>query len=291
MRKKFITTVIVISTIIICISLGYITLNLKNNNQNNTNNQNDQDNNVSGNNNENIEPVNNNDDIKQVVVNSKIGNELTAMLDVNQIYSTNLYNELEKNGMSEKYKRMFTFSKINFETEYSDMLRIAENYAGYFITVKDLETVMKEYFLDTSNITHGNLFDDEQSYDAQNNRYIILPMGFAGSDLYYVTEIPYKIEEKTDKYYVYMYRLYITRFTEDESESGVPKYVLYYDNERKLQAYETTEELMEDKDKQTSIINQAIDSSKISKDNLLKVVYEITKKGTKNLISNYNVIK
>ncbi len=291
MKRKVINYVIIISIIIVCISFGYITYNLASNNKNANNNSiNNQTNQSIDNSTEQSSTNSDKDKLTEVVLNSKIGNELTSMLYINNIYSSIVYSELETNGISDKFKRMYTFVKVSTGSAYSDFLRESENYVGNYITSKDLETVMKTFFADVGNVSHGKLFDDD-SYDSENKNYIIVPIGFAGSDLNIVVDVPYKIEESSEFYYVYMYRVYLTKVAGEDSSSEDVNYVSYYDSQRKNQAIAINDINVDNPDTQVETLEAKINDGSINKSKLKKVQFTIKKQGSKNLISDYKEIK
>lgn len=289
MKRKVINYTIVISIIIVCISLGYITYNLTLNKK--TPNNVDTNTEIGENDNNENEQVNNSNEEKltDVVLNSKIGNELTSMLYISNIYSSGAYAELEENGLSDKYKRMYTFVRVSLDSEYNNMLRESENYAGYYITAKDLENTMKTFFANTSNINHGTLFSDV-SYDSENKNYIIVPMGFAGTDLNVVVDVPYKIEESDNNYYLYAYRVYLTKLANLEDLSESVEYVVYYDSQRQNEGLRIDDINVDNPNTQVEVISNKISDSSINKNKLKKVKYTFEKQGNKKLISGYEEV-
>ena len=60
---------------------------------------------------------------EEIMLDSKIGVEVTKKLDVSNTFSSLYYKELETNGLTDKAKLIYTLQKINFNMEYSNYLR------------------------------------------------------------------------------------------------------------------------------------------------------------------------
>lgn len=286
MKRKFITGVIVVSIIICAVALGYIISNLfVKDNTNKTSTNQEQENTQNTAVQEQIMETPEN-----IVLNSKIGTEISSVLRVSNIYSEKYYSKLESSGLSNDTKRFFTFMKIYMDSNYSNLLRNSENYVGSYITAKDLENVAKNLFYNTTSIEHGEVFG-EGSYDSDNQNYVIIPMGFAGSNFYYIVEIPYEMKEYTDRIEVSMYKLYITRISDEESLDSASENIIYYDNARQNKGFSISDIDMYDEESQISIIKKYIDSGSIDKDKAIKTVYEVKKDGAYYKISGYKTIK
>jgi hypothetical protein len=289
MKRKFITGVIVVSIIICAVAFGYIISNLltkDNINKTNTK-QNEQstDNTTTQNNVTTTTTTSEN-----IVLDSKIGTEILNILRVPNIYSEKYYSILDSSGLSNDTKRFFAFMKIYMDSNYSNLLRSSENYVGSYITAKDLENVAKNLFYNTTSINHGEVFG-ESSYDKENQNYIIVPMGFAGGNFNYVVEVPYEMKEYTDRIEVSMYKLYITRMSDEESLDSNSENIIYYDSARQNKGFSISDVDMYDEESQISIIKRYIDNGSIKKDKLEKTVYEIKKDGAYYKISGYKTVK
>ncbi len=198
---------------------------------------------------------------QEVVLDSKIGSEVLSKLLFPNLYSKSLYAELDKNGVSNDFKIMYTFSLMTTYQEYSNYLREGEDYIGSYITKKDLESVAGDFFVDTSNIKHKAVFDEEETYNAETGNYVIVARGYVGSNVDYIVEVPYQIMEYSDRIEVKSYRLYIE--SESEDEMSLPTNNIYYDSEMLNKAVETKDERMIDEiSGQQEILKEYIDSRK-----------------------------
>ena len=95
MKSKVVTIVCCILIILAIICFGYIFLNSNKKVEENTNVNNEQEEE------ENTEVVQREERAKNVVVNSRIGNQLTEHINI-QIYIQIEYKELDENGLSDK---------------------------------------------------------------------------------------------------------------------------------------------------------------------------------------------
>ena len=224
---------------------------------------------------------------EEIMLDSKIGVEVTQKLDVSNTFSSLYYKELETNGLTDKAKLIYTLQKINFNMDYSNYLRENGVYPGYYITANDMEKVAKEDFVVDSPMKHQDILGDN-SYDTDERNYVIISRGVSGDDFNYVVEIPYKITTIDNKIYMEVYRMYLTRNIDTSSSEniyeGVEKNILYYDSNRQNMAYEIEDETMSDEYYQKDILKGLVDSNKINKDKLAKYKYTII---TENL--NYKI--
>lgn len=279
MNKKVGIVITVIVVILVCFFIGVIIVNQNNNKENlEVNNiQQDTQNEVK-------EEQNMEEKTENVVLNSKIGNEIQELIYISNIYSDNFFREIEASGLDDRAKIMFTFAKIMSDDEYSSFRRQSPDYVGEYITKDDLQNIANKLFVNSSNLKHQEVFLDN-SYDEKNGNYIKVPTGFV--EFSYIKDIPYKIEEKGDNLTVYTYRLYIDCNTSDTLEESVNStQTVYYDSEKKTKAIVINDEKMDDENTQTEFLNTKISSGEISKDKLKQGVYKITRKGNVYLIDD-----
>ena len=235
----------------------------------------------------------NNEKEEEIMLDSKIGVEVTKKLDVSNTFSSLYYKELETNGLTDKAKLTYTLQKINFNMDYSNYLRENGVYPGYYITANDMEKVAKEDFVVDSPMKHQDILDDN-SYDTDERNYVIISRGVSGDDFNYVVEIPYKITTIDNKIYMEVYRMYLTRNIDTSSSEniyeGVEKNILYYDSNRQNMAYEIEDEIMSDEYYQKDILKGLVDNNKINKDKLAKYKYTIITENSNYKIENIEKI-
>lgn len=279
MNKKVGIVITVIVVILVCFFIGVIIVNQNNNKENlEVNNiQQDTQNEVK-------EEQNMEEKTENVVLNSKIGNEIQELIYISNIYSDNFFREIEASGLDDRAKIIFTFAKIIDDDEYSSFRRQSPDYVGEYITKDDLQNIANKLFVNSSNLKHQEVFLDN-SYDEKNGNYIKVPTGFV--EFSYIKDIPYKIEEKGDNLTVYTYRLYIDCNTSDTLEESVNStQTVYYDSEKKTKAIVINDEKMDDENTQIEFLNAKISSGEINKDKLKQGVYKITRKGNVYLIDD-----
>lgn len=279
MNKKVGIVITVIVVILVCFFIGVIIVNQNNNKENLEVNNIQQDTQ-----NEIEEEQNTEEKTENVVLNSKIGNEIQELIYISNIYSDNFFREIEASGLDDRAKIMFTFAKIMSDDEYSSFRRQSPDYVGEYITKDDLQNIANKLFVNSSNLKHQEVFLDN-SYDEKNGNYIKVPTGFV--EFSYIKDIPYKIEEKGDNLTVYTYRLYIDCNTSDTLEESVNStQTVYYDSEKKTKAIVINDEKMDDENTQIEFLNAKISSGEINKDKLKQGVYKITRKGNVYLIDD-----
>lgn len=279
MNKKVGIVITVIVVILVCFFIGVIIVNQNNNKENLEVNNTQQDSQ-----NEVKEEQNMEEKTENVVLNSKIGNEIQELIYISNIYSDNFFREIEASGLDDRAKIIFTFAKIMDDDEYSSFRRQSPDYVGEYITKDDLQNIANKLFVNSSNLKHQEVFLDN-SYDEKNGNYIKVPTGFV--EFSYIKDIPYKIEEKGDNLTVYTYRLYIDCNTSDTLEESVNStQTVYYDSEKKTKAIVINDEKMDDENTQIEFLNAKISSGEINKDKLKQGVYKITRKGNVYLIDD-----
>lgn len=282
MKNRFIVIIVSVCVVIAVVAIGFIVSNIASSNKNN-----DTTNNVANNTTDDINQDDNNaknDDGQDVLLTSKIGMNILDRFFVPNIYSESYFNEIVKNGLSDKAKILYTYIQISKKDEYSNMLRVKEDYSGSYITQKDLESLAQKLFTNANSLKHQNIFG-EGSYDAENKNYIIVPMGFAGNSLNYVVEIPYKITEYDDKVEVFFYRIYGANIVdESKQENDQIEGILYYDSNRTNIALKTKDTSIFDEDEQQAYIEEKINSKEINKELIEKVKYTLKKTSTSYLI-------
>lgn len=230
----------------------------------------------------------NKEKVTSVALDSKIGTEVTNKIYVPNIYSKEMYKELDKNGLSNEFRIMYTFGTMTTLQEYSNYLREGEDYIGSYITQDDLEKVEKTIFKTDKKLNHKAVFEND-TYNAETKNYVIVARGFFGDSLEYVVEIPYEINEYEDRLEVNLYRMYITREYDKEAEQEtVQKDKVYYDEAKIRLATTIQDENMSDEiTSQKDILKAEIENGKIQKESLDKTTWTFEKVEGKYLISEY----
>lgn len=286
MNKKSVTITITVIVTAICVCLAIILFGKK---EENTSYNSEE---INVENNETKEKVDveeeNKEETTKIALDSKIGSELLNKLFIPNVYSVQIYKELDKNGISNDFKIMHTFANMTSLQEYSSYLREGEDYIGSYITSDDLEKVASTIFKNTSSLNHKAVFEDD-TYNKETSNYVIIARGFFGDSLEYVVEIPYQINEYEDKIEVNSYRMYITREYEDSEATSLAQLDKVYYNEAKTSLATTikNENMSDEIGAQKDILNKEIENGNIKKESLEKTTWVFEKLGGKYLISDY----
>ena len=284
MNKKSVTIIAVVVILAICVCLGIVLVGGKDSeNVNSTEEEIKNEVKV-----EETTSEENKEKVTSVALDSKIGTEVTNKIYVPNIYSKEMYRELDKNGLSNEFRIMYTFGMMTTLQEYSNYLREGEDYIGSYITQDDLEKVEKTIFKTDKKLNHKAVFEND-TYNAETKNYVIVARGFFGDLLEYVVEIPYEINEYEDRLEVNSYRMYITREYDKEAEQEtVQKDKVYYDEAKTKLATTIQDENMSDEiASQKDILKTEIKNGKIQKESLDKTTWIFEKVEGKYLISAY----
>lgn len=284
MNKKSVTIIAVVVILAICVCLGIVLVGGKDSeNVNLTEGEIKNEVKV-----EETTSEENKEKVTSVALDSKIGTEVTNKIYVPNIYSKEMYKELDKNGLSNEFRIMYTFGTMTTLQEYSNYLREGEDYIGSYITQDDLEKVEKTIFKTDKKLNHKAVFEND-TYNAETKNYVIVARGFFGDSLEYVVEIPYEINEYEDRLEVNLYRMYITREYDKETEQEtVQKDKVYYDEAKTKLATTIQDENMSDEiASQKDILKAEIKNGKIQKESLDKTTWIFEKVEGKYLISAY----
>ena len=285
MKRKAIIGVIIVLCVCGLACLGYIiTNNIVNNEE--PKNEIVNENTNTDNSNENNSNTDTKNEYQNIVLNSRVGLRILEKFKISNIYSDMLYNEIDSNGLSNKAKLLFTYITIITDTDkYSGLLRVSEDYTGNYITKADFESVAKSLFGKDTKLTHGNVVG-ENTYDKENENYVVMPIGFAGESIDFTLEVPYEIKEYNDRVEVSFYRVYCNQYTDTQSIEGKMYTKLYYDKNRTIEIENTDSEEMLDPETQATYITNKIDNGSIDKLKLETKVYTL-----KNEDGNYVIVK
>lgn len=278
MKNKVITGVVILVVLGILISLGYIILNTKPKDP--AVNQEDPKKEIT----ENKEEENKGEEHYQnVVLNSKVGNEILATFTIRSLnfYSDELYDEITKNGLTDKTKLMYTYLVAVTNQEYEDLFKTSEE--GNYIMASDLDQIAKKIFGNQTKLTHQAIYKDTK-YDAQKACYFLPAVGFGGMNLTYTLEIPLEIREYNNKVTVTMQRVYLTMIAPKEEEN-IAGYIEVYLDRNRTSLFETIkEEAFIEAVDQTTKIGEDLAKAKLK--NKETVTYTLEKENTKYYIKD-----
>ena len=215
---------------------------------------------------------NNEEKYQNVVLTSKIGNEVLSKFCISNIYSSTLYKELDLNGLDETSKAIFTYVTITSNYKYHNMIK-SSNEIGEYITKEDFETVYKELFGKEAEVIHKSVITDTL-YNEEKGYYEYLTLGYGGIEFDFIIEIPYEIREYEDRVEALFYRVY-ARATSSVTEDGVAEQLvtLYDTSSRNNKIYSSSDDELQNNDSQQDYITKLIDDEEIKKDDLEKITY------------------
>lgn len=289
-NKKFIIIFGSILVILMLGALGFIVSSniIKNENKVEIENKNENeidDNKEIINVNENIENNNTEEKYQNVMLTSKIGAEILSKFCISNIYSSVVYDEIDKNGLSEEAKLIYTYVTITSNYNYHNMVKYSDEFGDY-ITKEDFETVYKELFGNKSVINHKSVITDTL-YNEEKGYYEYLTIGYGGIEFDFIVEIPYKIKEYDDRVEALFYRLYCKAIS-SLNENGEPnQLVKIYDNSSKIsEIYSSNDVKLQDNDSQQEFITELIEDNTIDKNILETVTYTLIKENDTYYISD-----
>lgn len=239
---------------------------------------------------QNIQSSNNQSEEKygNIVLTSKIGNEVLSKFCISNIFSTIVYDEIDKSGLSDEAKLIYTYVTITSNYYYHNMIK-SSNEIGEYITKEDFETVYKELFGKNSEITHKSIITDTL-YNEEESYYEYLTLGYGGIDFNFIVEVPYQIREYEDRIEVSFYRIYCKATSTLNEEGETEQLVYLYDNSYRItEIYSSDNVKLQDNDSQKEFIMELIENGNINKETLENVTY--TLKEENNTYYIYDVKK
>lgn len=226
----------------------------------------------------------NNKDYSNIVLDSKVGLELSNLIRVPNIYSEEYYKILDNYGLTNEAKKIFAYARIATDEDYKSYLRYSEKYVGSYITKKDLEEVLQKFFGKELNVEHSDIISDT-IYDEENGNYIINAMGICGVDIKYTLDVPYKMLQYDDRIEVYVYRIYVTQNITDELSNV--KNEIYSDAERNNKLFEITDTSLDNELTQSYELFNKINENYVDTSNLNTGIYTIKGIDSSMYIDNY----
>ena len=227
------------------------------------------------------------DRFENIVLNSKIGNEVLSKFSVSNIYSKILYDKIDENGLSDEAKMIYTYVTIVSNYDYHNMIKSSDDIGGY-ITKEDFETVYKSLFGKNSSIEHRSVITDKL-YNKEKEYYEYLTFGYGGIEFNFIVEVPFEIREYNDKLDVLFYRFYGTSTSELKKDGTQEQKVELYENSTKeKQLYSSSDVKLQDNDSQKDYIKSLIDDGEINKDNLEIVTYTLNEENDEYYITDVN---
>lgn len=231
-------------------------------------------NNNTNNNGSKVEEISKEDKYENIVLTSKIGTEILSKFCISNIYSNILYSEIDKNGLSEDAKLMYTYITITSNYYYHNMVKSSEE-LGEYISKEDFETVYKELFGNNSVVNHKS-FITETLYNKEKGYYEYLTFGYGGIEFDFVVEVPYEIKEYENRVEALFYRIYCkaTSSVNEDGEAEQSVY-LYNDSTRSNKVYSSDDNKLQDNDSQKEYITELIESKTIDKNILETITYTL----------------
>jgi hypothetical protein len=225
---------------------------------------------------------------QNVNVNSRIGLQLKELIKYSEIYSNNIIDELDENGITSKEKLLVALDKIYRVQEYQSYLEYSEEYSSTYILPENMNKVISSAYYDATIIE--NEVDGILSYDENTNVYIIVPRGFATGSIEYTVEVPYKIVEYSDRIELTAYRVYVTKQIEMNETESIVNVNFFYDKSKSIEALTISNDEDFSDDNQVEYLKDKIDSNIIDSQSLESVKYTFIKLDDTYKISSFENI-
>ena len=265
MKNKAVTIVCCILIILAIICFGYIFLNSNKKVEENTNVNNEQEEE------ENTEVVQREERAKNVVVNSRIGNQLTEHINYSNIYSDRIVNELDENGLSDKAKLLIALDKLYRKADYQNLMSYPEDYSATYITGENMQKILDDTFYNSN--TNYMSIEESLEYDNSNNLFTLVHIGYEGASFNYTLEIPYQILQYSDRIELQAYRIYITKNVQMQEITSNITNNLYYDKAKSVLALTLNDEKLGMESGQIEYIRELIENGTIDESILESVQY------------------
>ena len=265
MKSKVVTIVCCILIILAIICFGYIFLNSNEKEEENNNISTEQE--VE----ENNEVVEREERAKNVVVNSRIGNQLTEHIKYSNIYSNRIIEELDENGLSDKAKLLIALDKLYRNDDYQSLMSYPEDYSATYITGENMQKILDDTFYNSN--TNFMSIEESLEYDNSNNLFTLVHIGYEGASFNYTLEIPYQILQYSDRIELQAYRVYITKNVQMQEITSNISNNLYYDKSKSLPAITLNDEVLGMESEQIEYIRGLIEDGTLDKNKLESVQY------------------
>ena len=234
---------------------------------------------------------------QNILLNSRIGGQLTDLIRYSNLYSSKLVEELDANGFSNKFKILLAFDKILSREEYKDFIGYSEKFSNTYVLADNMKSTISNLFEDdkyTDENIGGVLY-----YDEETKSYAMITTGVQGFVEKFVVEVPFKIFEYSDRIELYTYRVYInqsvktttTEETTDANGNNIIVTDIYYNPERtdKALSFEGMGEFNEAN--QIDFLKKQLDDGKIYEAKLEQIKYTIKQVDGKFKFSDYEKIQ
>lgn len=264
MKSKVVTIVCCILIILAIICFGYIFLNSNGKEENNSINTEQE---VE----ENNEVVQREERAKNVVVNSRIGNQITEHIKYSNIYSNRIIEELDENGLSDKAKLLIALDKLYRKDDYQTLMSYPEDYSATYITGENMQKILDDTFYNSN--TNYMSIEESLEYDSSNNLFTLVHIGYEGTSFNYTLEIPYQILQYSDRIELQAYRVYITKNVQMQEITSNISNNLYYDKGKSLLALTLDDEMLGIESGQVEYVRGLIEDGTIDKNKLESVQY------------------
>ncbi len=225
---------------------------------------------------------------QEIVLSSRVGTQLTNLIRVSNLYSSRLIEELDNNGISNKFKILTAFDKIISKEEYQNLIGYSQTYSNTYVLASNMQITISNLFVDDE-FTNENI-DGILYYDDNTDSYAMITTGAQGFVADFVVEIPYKIYEYTDRIELLAYRVYVNQAIENIDGEDTIETDIYYDVDRtdNVLSFTNISEFYESN--QIEFLKEKIDEGTISESKLEQVKYTIVKEGDNYKFSNYEKI-
>lgn len=226
---------------------------------------------------------------QNIILTSRVGTKITELVRYPNKYSLKLTEELDENGVSNKYKILVAFNKILSKEEYQNLVGYSETYANTYVLSSNMQIAITDLFEDdslTNETVEGVLY-----YDAPTDSYAMITTGVQGYVEDFVVEVPYEITEYTDRYELLEYRLYVSQSVQNIEGEDTIVTDIYYDSDKTKNAISFSDNSVFYESNQVEYLQTKIADGSISESKLDSVKYILVEDNGTYKLSGYEKIE
>lgn len=222
---------------------------------------------------------------QNIILTSRIGIKLTDFIRYSNKYSSKLIDELDKDGISNKFKILTAFDKILSKEEYQNLVGYSQTYSNTYVLSSNMQTAINSLFEDKNYDKES--IDGVLYYDNDTDSFAMITTGVQGYVDNFVVEVPYKITEYSNRVELEAYRLYISQSIQIVEEENTIVTDIYYDKEKTKNALSFTGNSEFYESNQINFLRENIDNKNIIESKMEKVKYTLIKEDNSYKFSKY----
>ncbi len=226
---------------------------------------------------------------QNIILTSRVGTKVTDLIRYSNKYSAKLIEELDKNGISSKFKILASFDKILSKEEYQNLVGYSQTYSNTYVLSSNMQIAIDSLFEDGK--YNNESIDGVLYYDSDTDSFAMITTGVQGYVDNFVVEVPYKITEYSNRIELEAYRLYISQSLQMIEGENTVVTDIYYDKEKTKNALSFTYSGEFYESNQINFLREKIESKIITESKMEKVKYTLIKEESSYKFSKYEKIQ